>query len=304
MSGLLMKGCTMLLLMAAFSHVAQGGTRRTWLPGVKADDAEFWRLSKAGFDMAAPLIRSADGSTQDVATNVKAVQGGNALACSKSVYITYDARTSGGVPVNVSLVVTDNGVVVPATTFSSDSDIGLRIPPGRNKCIVWDAGKDYDNHLSANMVAKVTAIPADNPSTWAVVTISWSEFGGRDLDVCGYWIDRPNVKVGWSYGTGSTTAEYRSTWRGDNTGSGPEYINIGVVPGETLEGVRNRAYRVHCNYFGSAGSPAKATISVSCNGMTMAKTISTGTHHGTAANTSDPYVTIYFDESGKLTAIQ
>ena len=30
----------MLLLMAAFSHVAQGWTRRTWQPGVNADDAD------------------------------------------------------------------------------------------------------------------------------------------------------------------------------------------------------------------------------------------------------------------------
>lgn len=276
--------------------------RRTWQPEVKPSDIEFWRLSKSGYDMLAPTPK--DGENQDVATNVRAKQDDNSLSCSKSVYIRYDAVTSGGVPVNVSLTIKDNGVVVPATTFSEDSDIGLRIPPGKNKCIVWDAGADYDNRLSSNMVATVTAIPADNPSTWAVVTISWSAFGGKDLDVCGYWLDRPDVKVGWNYGTGSTSSTYRSTWRGDNTGSGPEYINIGVVPGETLEGVTRRAYRIHCNYYGSVGSSAKATISVSCNGTSLSKTISTGTHTSSAANTSDPYVTIYFDETGNLTSIQ
>ena len=121
--------------------------------------------------------------------------------------------------------------------------------------------------------------------------------------MCGYWVDRPDVKVGWSYGTGSTSLTYRSTWRGDNTGSGPEYINIGVVPGETLEGVVNRRYRVHCNYYGNAGSSSKATISVTCNGVVKQKTISVSNRNGKAANTSDPYVTISFNDAGRLVSI-
>lgn len=304
MRSMWMKCGVTLAVLAAYA-ACTAGTQRKWEPEVKSNDVEFWQMSKTGSDMMAATRKGLDEASSDLARNVKAVQGaGRLMSGCKEVVITYDATTSGGIPMNVSLVVTDNGVVVPATTFSEDSDIGLRITPGRNKRIVWDAGKDYDNKQSSDMVAKVTAVLADNPSTWAVVTISWASFGGRDLDVCGYWVDRQDVKVGWSYGTGSTSSTYRSTWRGDNTGSGPEYINIGVVPGETLEGVRNRAYRVHCNYFGSVGSAAKATVVVSCGGMTLAKTISTGTHTRTAANMSDPCVTIYFDEAGKLNSIQ
>lgn len=291
------KRAAMLLAMAGCALAAQGAPQRKWEPGIKASDTEFWRLSKQGVDLQMPIQK--DGSSSDVARNVTAVQESGMMS-SKNVIIRYDVAAL--VPVNVSVVVKDNDLVVPTTSISGD--LGLKIPPGRNKKIVWNAGVDYDNVLSSNMVVTVTAIPADNPSTWAVVTIEWASFGGRDLDVCGYWLDRPDVKVGWSYGTGSTLSTYRSTWRGDNTGSGPEYINIGVVPGETLAGVIRRIYRIHCNYYGSNGSPAKATIHVSCNGIAKSKTISAGTRNHSAATTSDPCVTITFDDAGNLVSVE
>ena len=291
-----MKRAAMLSAIATCALGAQGVSQRKWEPGIKASDSEFWRLSKQGVDLQRPIAK--DDATSDVARNVVAQQE-SGMMNSKSVIIKYDVQSF--VPVNVSVVVKDNGVVVPATSFTGD--YGLGVLPGMNKRIVWNAGLDYNNVLSSNMVVTVTAIPADNPSTWAMVTISWASFGGRDLDVCGYWLDRPDVKVGYSYGTGSTTSAYQSTWRGDNTGSGPEYINIGVAPGETLAGVTRRTYRIHCNYYGAAGSSAKATISVSCNGTTMSKTITTANRNGSAANTSDPYVTINFDSIGNLTSV-
>lgn len=272
-----------------------------WREGVAESDSAFWAASKNGRNMM--QLKAKADVENDIASNVRAEQGDDALSCSKKVYIRYDAvSASGTFPVNVDVVVKDKGVVVPATSFSGD--YGQRIPQGRNKLIIWDAGVDYDNKRSSDMTVDVTAVPADNPSTWAVVTISWASFGGRDLDVCGYWLDRPDVKVGWSYSTGSESSTFRSTWRGDNTGSGPEYINIGVVAGEVLEGVSRRAYRIHCNYYGAAGSSSKATISVSCNGQSMSKTIGVSNRNRSKALTSDPYVTIYFDESGALTSIQ
>lgn len=269
---------------------------RSWAPEIKSSDTEFWKQSKAGVDLR---MATAKDDVQDLVSNVRAWQEMDGV-CSKNVIIRYDLWHPAAA-VNISAVVKDGGEVVPATTFSGD--IGPRITPGLNKKIVWNAGVDYDNHLSSNMVVSVIGVLVDNPSTWAVVTIEWAAFGGRDLDVCGYWLDRPDVKVGWSYSTGSTSSTYRSTWRGDNTGSGPEYINIGVVPGEVLSGVMRRIYRIHCNYFGEPGSAAKATISVLCNGKTLAKTISTGTNRQKKAETSDPYVTITFDTDGNLVSV-
>lgn len=297
------KRAAMLLAMAGCALLVHGESQRKWEPEITASDTEFWRLSKTGRELFAPIAKDAAGG-EDVATNVRAVQGDRNVDGRELVYINYDAVTKGS-PVNVSVTARDDsaGIPIDVITFMPGSDVGLRVPAGKNKLIRWDVGTDYKNHYSEKIKVNVIAIVADNPETWATVTISWAAFGGTDLDVCGYWLDRPDVKVGWSYGTGSTSSTYRSTWRGDNTGSGPEYINIGVVPGETLEGVVNRKYRVHCNYYGSAGSSSKATISASCNGVTKSKTISVSNRHGSKAKTSDPCVTISFSDTGALLSV-
>jgi len=294
------------MVLVAFSCVlaVQAATGRiAWREGIKASDSAFWQACKENKVMM--LQPKSGSSSDDVATNVKAKQANPYSGGDDCVSISYDAITEGS-PVNVSVTAVDyeTGETIPCNTFGSGSDVGLRVPAGRSKFISWDAKADWGRHYSKKVKVNVIAVPADNPETWAVVTIAWASFGGRDLDVCGYWVDRPDVKVGWSYGTGSTDSTYRSTWRGDNTGSGPEYINIGVVPGETLSGVTDRRYRIHCNYFGSAGSSSKATLSVTSSGITKSKTISVSNRSGSGALTSDPFVTITFDENGQLVSIE
>lgn len=273
-----------------------------WQERIGPTNAEFWKACKTG--AVVNLLPKAGESTGDVATNVKALQDNKRSSGRDLVYVTYDAETEGS-PVNVSMTVVDynTGEAIDAHTFLSGSDIGLRVPEGKGKLIIWDVGTDYKQKYSEKMKVNVVAVPADNPETWAIVTISWAAFGGRDLDVCGYWVDRPDVKVGWSYSTGSTDSAYRSTWRGDNTGSGPEYINIGVVPGEMLDGVVDRRYRVHCNYYGSAGNACKATITVTCGGISKSKTITVSNRNGNKALTSDPCVTISFSDNGELLSV-
>lgn len=274
-----------LTLALATAFGAAGGT------GVPSEaEKAHWRRLK---------LMQARASSQDVATNVKAEQ----IPGSKQVRVTYDLNYKNGWPVNVTLLMTDRatGVDVPVQTVSGD--VG-KVPSGVGKSITWDAGADWNGEYTEQMVATVNAIPAEHPSSWAEITISWSSFGGRDLDVCGYWTQKPGVKVGFGWQSGDTTSTYLSSWYGDNTGSGPEHIAVGVKPSDLAGSLTRPTYEVHCNYYGENGSPAKATISVSCNGLCMSKTISTATRNGTRAEASDPGVVITFDNEGNLVSIQ
>lgn len=221
----------------------------------------------------------------------------------KFVKITYDLISSGGnSQFKVSLGLTANGSAVSAATCSGD--IGRGVTPGLGKCIVWDAGRDWPNKYSDKFKAQITAEETDIPASWATITVSWGAYGGRDLDICGYWLDQPSVKVGWSYGSGSTSSTWRSRWEGDNTGSGPEYIHVGVNENDIADGVANRRYRIHFNYYGSVGSSAQATVYVTANGITKSASSSTGVHTSTKAYTSDPYLTITFDSHGSPISIE
>ena len=280
------------------SFAADGGVR-TWRHGITADDAEFWASCKrAGSAGSSRRGGDLQGESSDAATNVRAVQ----VEGSKIIRITYDADYyKGGWPLAVSVEMKDGGTPVPCVSLSGD--VG-NVPSGKGKVIEWDAGADWNGNYTENMTVTVIAIPAEHPSSWASIQIVWSNFGGRDLDVCGYWEDVPSVKVGYSYGTGSLDRDFMSDWEGDNTGSGPEYINVGVKPGQTLVGVIRKVYRVHCNYYGSNGNPPKATIRVSCNGVSCSKTITASTRNGSPAQTSDPGVAITFNEMGELVSIE
>lgn len=285
--------CSLCLTFGALMGLASSED----LSQIGPDDTAYWMSLKQKPGNRPGRLAA---SNQDVATNVRAQQDEG----TKIVSVWYDAEYQNGWPVNVSLQMNDNGSPVPCQTYLDGSDVGLNIPSGRGKLIRWNAGADWNGKLTSNMTATVVAVPSEHPSTYASITVMWSEFGGRDLDICGYWTDRSDVKVGWSWGYGSTGAEFESVWEGDNTGSGPEYIHIGVKPGQTLAGGSgNRTYRVHCNYYGSSNGSAKARIKVDCAGKSMSKTISTSNRNGSKATTSDPYVTITFDAAGNLLSV-
>lgn len=241
------------------------------------------------------LSSSADGYSIE---NVFARQ----VEGTKFVKITYDLISSGDRQYKVSLSLQNNGNSVSATTLSGD--IGRGVAPGSGKSIVWDAGKDWPNGYSEKFTAIVSAEETDIPVSWANITVSWGAYGGRDLDICGYWLDQPSTKVGWSYGSGSTSSTWRSRWEGDNTGSGPEYIHVGVNENDIAQGVADRRYRIHFNYYGEVGSSAQATVYVTANGITKSASSPTGTHTGTKAYTSDPYLTITFDSHGSPISIE
>jgi len=72
--------------------------------------------------------------------------------------ITYDVNDPDGDTLTISVQISDDGgktFTVPAMTFSGD--IGAKIRPGKNKRIVWDAGKDLTELYDMDFRAKVTA---------------------------------------------------------------------------------------------------------------------------------------------------
>lgn len=227
-------------------------------------------------------------------TNLRAAQ----RAGTRLVDVYYDLQSSGDYQCNVSMSMMDNGSAIPVNTYAQDGDIGEGVVPGTGKHIVWDAGADYPNRRSEKFQVSITATETDIPKTWATITISWASYGGKDLDICGYWVDQPGVKVGYSHGSGSTDSTYRSRWKGDNTGAGPEYVLVGVNESDIASGVTTRKYRIHFNYYNTPGSPAKADVTVKANGVAKHRTSSASTRSGNAASTSDPSVTITFGSDG------
>jgi len=104
-----------------------------------------------------------------VVSNVRAAQRPGA----KLVDVYYDLADPDSPKVTVSVEVSDNGGLtyqVPASSFSGDG-YGAGVTPGKNKHIVWDAGRDWDKKFSSNMRFRVTANDNGPPPT--IPGFSW-----------------------------------------------------------------------------------------------------------------------------------
>jgi len=100
------------------------------------------------------MLYGAAGNRPPVVSNVHAEQRPG----TKLVDITYDVEDPDGDLLTISVEISDDGgktFTVPAKTFSGD--IGPGIAPGKNKHIVWDAGKDVPGVFGMNYRAKVIA---------------------------------------------------------------------------------------------------------------------------------------------------
>jgi len=89
-----------------------------------------------------------------VISNVQAEQRSG----TEEAVITYDVDDPDGDTLTISVQISDdNGqtFTVPAKTFSGD--IGAGINPGKNKRIVWDAGKDLTELYDMDFRAKIIA---------------------------------------------------------------------------------------------------------------------------------------------------
>lgn len=227
-------------------------------------------------------------------SNVKIAQRAN----SKWVDGSYTLTGGNGTLCNVSVEICDDTTCVTARTF--EGDIGPSIKPGKSKyTFSWNAGADWPNNFSKKVNATIIVTETDLSMDWQPIYIKWGSYGGRDLDICGYWLETRTDNVGWSWGSGSQSGAYQSYWHGDNTESGPEQVDVRISKEELSREFKKRKYRIHFNYYGERGSPCKATVSVG----NLSKTSSTSQRLGTRAVTSDPYLTITFDEYGKPISI-
>ena len=187
------------------------------------------------------------------------------------------------------------GETIPANTFNG-GDIGSDIDPGQGKLFYWNALADWPGHASDQVFATITATEMDVASVWATVRIEWSTWGGRDLDICAYWADKPSQCVGWSWGTSYSEIDWES---GDNTGSGPEYVRV------SPEGSAGRRFIIRLNYYGRAGSSAKALIKVIGNGTKIEKEVNAnGGRTSSKAEKGDPGAVVVFGEFGQPVSIE
>lgn len=219
---------------------------------------------------------------------------------SKWVDVTYDLEGGSGSLCSVKVMMCDDKLCIPAETFDGDG-IGDAVRVGKNKRFAWNAGADWPDHYSKKVNATITATETDIPESWHTIRVKWAGYNGRDLDICGYWVDRRTDVVGWSWGNGTETGAYRSRWHGDNTESGPEIIDVSISPDELKRERRERKYKIHFNYYGEMGSPCRAEVSV--DGTSLFKSQSASKRLETCAKSTDPGIIITFDASGKPVAI-
>ena len=238
---------------------------------------------------AKPFQRLNAASTPLKVSNVRMTQRAN----SKWVDVYYDLTGGNGTLCNVRVEMCDDATYITAGTFEGDG-IGSSVRPGLNKHFAWNAGADWPDNFSKKVNATITATETELSTAWHTLYVRWGGFGGRDLDICGYWVDNRTDNVGWSWGNGTAAGAYQSYWHGDNTGSGPEQIDVRISADELARERRQRKYRIHFNYYGERGSPCKATVE--CEGLSKSSKASMRT--GTKATSGDPSLTITFDEDG------
>lgn len=97
-----------------------------------------------------------------VVSNIRCAQ----VAGTKRVEVRYDVRATGVTAVKVKLELSANAgssYAVPAATLSGA--VGLGVPVGLDRLVVWEAGQEWDQQFSAQMRVRITA--DDAPPTAA-----------------------------------------------------------------------------------------------------------------------------------------
>ncbi len=121
----------------------------------------------------------------------------------KLVEVYYDLNAPEGGRYDVTLEV-KSAQNAPAVTTLSGA-VGQNVSPGRNRCIVWDAGADWPNHVESNFVATVTAVRKDEepePSAGMVRIPGGTnsgtdpDYGAYSLTVSTFYMDRTEVTYG------------------------------------------------------------------------------------------------------------
>lgn len=145
------------------------------------------------------------------------------------------------------------------------------------------------------------------PGDWTMISFAWGS-EGKDLDICGYWSGASSLQMGYGHNTSKAEQvqdSYHILYSGDITSSdSSEWCKVKMSPWSKGE----RTFKVHFNYFGfdEEDYPLNTctVIASQQGGETLIKrNVPCATSKGRAANTSDPCVTIAFDETGNLISL-
>lgn len=136
------------------------------------------------------------------------------------------------------------------------------------------------------------------PSINVQVEIAWSD--GNDIDIACFWTDKPDMIVGWSHGDEhKTDGSYSLNWHGDNTGGGPEYVDLVYSNGKLdLSGL---TVQVHCNWYSKGEDHTGGNVTISAGGKSCS--IYASDRKGKKAEPGDPGAIIRFDRNGNVTSI-
>lgn len=143
---------------------------------------------------------------------------------------------------------------------------------------------------------------------WTMVSFAWGS-EGKDLDICAYWEGASSLQMGYGHNTSTSeqvSGAYHILYSGDITSTdASEWVKIRMKPWNS----GTRTFKVHFNYYGyDAKSYPLATCTVIASqqgGKTLIKrNVQCATSKQKAAQTSDPGVTIVFDEKGSLVEVR
>ena len=131
-------------------------------------------------------------------TNVQITQ----RASTRTLDIAY---TLSGEAAIITLSITTNGAALPDRAVTSlTGDVCKRVEPG-SRSMVWRAGKDWPENLSATAKAVVTAWPTNNPPLYLVVDLS--EGSDATSYPLAYYPSADALPTG-----GLTNPLYRTSW--------------------------------------------------------------------------------------------
>ena len=141
-----------------------------------------------------------------------------------------------------------------------------------------------------------------------LVTFSW-DAGGRDLDICGYWLGAPDEKIGYAHSTARVheAGAYHIEYSGDITQvEGAEWALLWMTP--WAADAEARKFRVHFNFFGHDEEHPTGVCTVIANQPGVRTLVKHGQACGTArgqkATDEDPCCTVVFGADGKLLRIE
>jgi hypothetical protein len=238
-------------------------------------------------------------------------QNGSVRRISGSGTGGYTLKTSDGsivdTPITSGLLAEDDGQVIIGDYLEvteGTKPIFADIGTGADSPLFANVGDSIGKPLFAAIVEEEQEPEAPGSiSGFAYIEINWSSATIEDLDCLGYWTDLTAQQLGWNYSAGSVNDPFKAVWQGDNTGAGPEYIQVGV-DGNEATGVETRTYKIHLNFYGYRGSGSStARVTVTYGGVSLYKTITPSTNSGKAATVSDPSVTITFNADGTPASI-